>query len=97
MRVRVLLFGVLKERIGRAEQELELPTGARVAEVVAWASGVMLDGGLLRSTAVAVNREYVAVETELRDGDEVALLPPVSGGACEVRFGFPSRLINGCT
>ncbi len=86
MRVRVLLFGVLKERIGKAEQELELPPGARVEEVVAWASGVMLDGGLLRSTAVAVNREYAAAGTELRDGDEVALLPPVSGGACDVRL-----------
>jgi molybdopterin converting factor small subunit len=36
--------------------------------------------GLLQRSAVAVNREYVGWETKLHDGDEVALLPPVSGG-----------------
>ena len=81
MRVRVLLFGVLKERIGGAERELELPEGARAAEVLGWLRGELDDAGLLRSVAVAVNREYARVDVELREGDEVALLPPVSGGA----------------
>nr|WP_232298866.1 MoaD/ThiS family protein [Granulicella tundricola] len=39
-------------------------------------------GGMMGSIAVAVNREYAGMETVLNDGDEVALLPPVSGGCC---------------
>ena len=80
MRVRVLLFGILKERLGAAERDLQLPAGARVAEVFAWAAATLPEGGLLRSTAAAVNREYAQAGTLLQDGDEVALLPPVSGG-----------------
>lgn len=87
MQVRVLLFGVLKDRLGGAEQAVELPTGARVADVTAWARRLLGEDGLIRSLAVAVNREYARPETELRDGDEVALLPPVSGG-CKATCGF---------
>jgi molybdopterin converting factor subunit 1 len=77
MRVQVLYFGVLKESLGRESEMVELPDGACVADVMArfeqeeWT----------RSIAVAVNREYARREDVLRDGDEVALLPPVSGGA----------------
>ena len=41
-----------------------------------------MDEGLWRSLAVAVNREYASQAVVLREGDEVALLPPVSGGCC---------------
>ncbi|GAC1359730.1 MAG: molybdopterin converting factor subunit 1 [Acidobacteriaceae bacterium] len=80
MRVRVLLFGVLTERLGGKERVVELAEQATVADVVAWARGLRLEEGLVRSLAVAVNREYAQTETRLSDGDEVALLPPVSGG-----------------
>ncbi len=78
--MRVLLFGVLKDRFGRAEETLELRTGASVAEVLLWARASMGDDGLLQSVAVAVNREYAGTGKALCEGDEVALLPPVSGG-----------------
>jgi molybdopterin converting factor small subunit len=49
-----------------------------------------LDERLWRSLAVAVNREYSPLNVVLRDGDEVALLPPVSGGL--LRFGCQARI-----
>jgi molybdopterin synthase catalytic subunit len=75
--VTVRLFAGLRERGGAAERELELPDDARVADV--WAELGLGDepAGLL----YAVNRRYVDREHVLADGDELALIPPVSGGA----------------
>ena len=78
MAVRVRLFAGLRERAGYAERQLEGVT--RVADVwPALALGDEPDGLLY-----AVNREYADPERELADGDEVALIPPVSGGAFRV-------------
>jgi molybdopterin converting factor subunit 1 len=79
MQVRVLYFGVLKDVAGHRSAVMELAEGASVAELVklhreASASAVW------DSIAVAVNQEYARVDDVLKDGDEVALLPPVSGG-----------------
>src|SRR3982750_2473602 len=75
--IRVRLFAGLREQAGWSERELE---AARVADV--WpALGLGEEpGGLL----YAVNREYADRDRELQDGDEVALIPPVSGGAFRV-------------
>lgn len=82
MRVRVLVFGVLKDFISEASAALELPEGARVRDLLDhYRKTMATHDELWRSLAVAVNREYVPVDYVLRDGDEVALLPPVSGGA----------------
>jgi molybdopterin synthase catalytic subunit len=77
VRVTVRLFAGLRERGGVAERELELPADAQVAD--AWAELGLGDepAGLL----YAVNRRYVDREHVLDDGDELALIPPVSGGA----------------
>ncbi|HEX2110700.1 MAG TPA: molybdenum cofactor biosynthesis protein MoaE [Gaiellaceae bacterium] len=77
MRVVVRLFAGLRERAGVAERTLDLPDGARVGDV--WAR---LDlGGEPDGLLYAVNKAYAARERELVEGDEVALIPPVSGGA----------------
>jgi molybdopterin synthase catalytic subunit len=75
--VRIRLFAALRERAGAGERELELPAGARVGDV--WSRLELGDepAGL----AYAVNREYADRDRPLEDGDEVALIPPVSGGA----------------
>ena len=75
MTVRVRLFAALRERAGYGERELE--GVARVADV--WPALGLGDepAGLL----YAVNREYAGADRALADGDEVALIPPVSGGA----------------
>ena len=78
MHVRVRLFAALRELAGTAERDLELPDGARVGDV--WARMPDLGAeppGLL----YAVNKEYVDAGRELADGDELAVIPPVSGGA----------------
>ena len=77
MRVVVKLFAGLRERAGTGERALDLGDGARVAEV--WPALAL--GGEPDGLLYAVNREYAEHDAVLRDGDEVALIPPVSGGA----------------
>lgn len=81
MRVHVLFFGVLKDLTGRATETLEVPDGARVSEVLnQLRTSMERFRECEKSLAVAVNAEYVTADDILRDGDEVAFLPPVSGG-----------------
>jgi molybdopterin converting factor subunit 1 len=81
MRVRVLYFGVLKDVFGRGFEEMELVGGASVADLIAACRGRYAGAReIWDSMAVAVNQEYARAEMVLREGDEVALLPPVSGG-----------------
>ncbi len=81
--VRVRLFAILRERAGEGSLELELPAGASVADALrALALRPALAGVLDRMPLrTAVNRGYSEPATLLRDGDELALIPPVSGGA----------------
>jgi molybdopterin synthase catalytic subunit len=82
MRVTVLFFGVLKEMLSSESQTLELPQGATVDAVLGHYSALLPQQPKLWSTlAIAVNQSYAPSGCLLRDGDEVALLPPVSGGA----------------
>lgn len=82
MRVHVLVFGVLKDLIPDASTILELEDGARVRDVMShFRRAFPQNEQLWTSVAAAVNREYAQAGQALREGDEVALLPPVSGGA----------------
>jgi len=82
MRVRVLFFGGLKDLMGKASDLLDLPDGASVRDVLAhYLSEVPRMRESVSSLAVAVNQEYAGAETKLKSDDEVALLPPVSGGS----------------
>jgi molybdopterin synthase catalytic subunit/molybdopterin converting factor small subunit len=82
MQIRVLFFGILKDVLGRSSETLDLPDGARLGAVVThYASQVPRLESLLPSVAFSVNQEYSVPDQLLRAGDEVALLPPVSGGA----------------
>jgi molybdopterin synthase catalytic subunit len=79
VRVTVRLFAALRERAGASRRELELPAGATAGDVFA-ALGI---GAEPQGLAYAVNREYADRTAALADGDEVALIPPVSGGEAE--------------
>ena len=81
MRVRMRLFGPLKEVAPTANEWRELPEGETVAGLLVFLHGEgMLPEKLLKASAVAVNQEYAQPNHILLDGDEVAILPPVSGG-----------------
>ncbi|HEY7258934.1 MAG TPA: molybdenum cofactor biosynthesis protein MoaE [Gaiellales bacterium] len=77
MRITVRLFAALRERAGWSEREVEIPEGASVADV--WLRLEL--GDEPPGLAYARNREYAAREDALAAGDEVAVIPPVSGGA----------------
>jgi MoaE-MoaD fusion protein len=90
MQVRILPFGISKEWLGASVATMELPDGATVADFLVrlrqdlperMTGPGQLD--VLRGIAVSVNAEYATAGQVLRDGDEVGLLPPVSGGAGE--------------
>jgi molybdopterin converting factor subunit 1 len=93
MRVRVLFFGVLKDALGREGESLQLGEGATVATLLeVYRRRTPGRGALWSTLAVAVNQQYAPADEVLREGDEVALLPPVSGGSgrrqgCEAEAG----------
>jgi molybdopterin synthase catalytic subunit/molybdopterin converting factor small subunit len=84
MRVTVLFFGVLKEMLQGESQALDLPAGSTVDAVLNhYRERLPQQPKLWSSLAIAVNQSYAVTGCLLRDGDEVALLPPVSGGCSE--------------
>jgi molybdopterin synthase catalytic subunit len=95
MRVRVLFFGVLKDLAGKSADEIELREGSRVSDVLQhYRTQAPEIGKLFSSIALAVNQQYAGPDTILKASDEVALLPPVSGGtagaAGEIHAGQPA-------
>lgn len=80
MNIRVKLFASLREAAGRTTIDLTLPDDATVADALAALDGQLRLTARGTRVALAVNRRYVEPDAGLRDGDELALLPPVSGG-----------------
>jgi MoaE-MoaD fusion protein len=81
MQVRILFFGVLKDLAGRGSDLLTLPDEATAGDVLEhYEMRIASFKGKLSSIAVSVNQEYAGPDVKLHSGDEVALLPPVSGG-----------------
>jgi MoaE-MoaD fusion protein len=82
MRARVLFFGVLKELVGRTAEDAEFPEGTDLRAVFeAYALRYPALGEMARCIVMARNQEFAELSTPLGEGDEVAFLPPVSGGA----------------
>ena len=93
MHVVVRLFAGMRERVGKPSINLDLPAGASVADAV---TAVAREAKAREANAnwceyahlmTAINDEYVSMDKKLCDGDELALIPPVSGGQCEVPGG----------
>jgi molybdopterin synthase catalytic subunit len=84
MLIRVLFFGMLRDFVGRPAEESEFPSGADLRAVFdRYAERYPRLRELAPSIVIARNQEFAEPSTPLADGDEVAFLPPVSGGACE--------------
>ena len=81
MQVRVLFFGILKDIAGRSSDVLTLPDHATAGAVLEhYEQHMSALHGMGSSVAISVNEEYATPDIRLHSGDEVALLPPVSGG-----------------
>lgn len=81
MKIRLLHFASFREAVGRDEEAKDLPEGARISDL--WAAlsrEVPLFSRFPSMPPAAVNREHATRDAVLRDGDEVAFLPPVAGG-----------------
>jgi molybdopterin converting factor subunit 1 len=81
MKVKVKFFASYKEALGKDEIDLELDDDSNVSKLL---DILRKDhpklGNLMETLVVSVNLEYADYEKKLKEGDEVALLPPVSGG-----------------
>ncbi len=81
MRVTVVLFATYRDLAGASELELELPAEARAADAVARIRQRSRGAAQLpEAPVIAVNCSYAPLDRPLRDGDEIAILPPVAGG-----------------
>ena len=81
MRVRLLYFAVLRDITGTSEETVEMPEGTRAQEL--WdrlRNKHKALAGYDKPPMTAVNESYVPADEMLRDGDEVAFIPPVAGG-----------------
>jgi len=89
MKITVRYFAGHRDITGNAEEQLDLESGATVGAV--WELLVERHprlGGYSGRLLYAVNQEFATLATELHDGDELAFIPPVSGGLRIVDFGF---------
>jgi molybdopterin synthase catalytic subunit len=84
--INVRLFAGLRERAGTDRLQIELPEDAKVADVLAAMATTAVGELKPRECVVAVNREYASADEPVNAGDEVALVPPVSGGESPVRY-----------
>lgn len=77
MSIKVKFFARMRDEAGRSDGEVSFVEGISIAEL--W-SQLVDDVAYPESVMVAVNMEYVSGELDLKDGDEVAFFPPVTGG-----------------
>lgn len=93
MQVRVVYFGILREMAGNERESVELNNSARLADLYSQLQARIPGlGKFANSIALSINYEYANLGALLHDGDEVALLPPVSGGTAESAESSPGSV-----
>lgn len=78
--VKIKFFALGRELIGQSELEMDLPENANILTLIERLKNDYPRFARLNSYLIAVNMEYSGMDTQLKDGDEVAIIPPVSGG-----------------
>jgi molybdopterin synthase catalytic subunit/molybdopterin converting factor small subunit len=92
MQVRTLFFGMLKDLAGRSSDLLNLPERATVGDVVShYEKDIPRLGELAASIAISINQEFAGPDSQLKEGDEIAFLPPVSGGLSDRESDLQAR------
>src|SRR5271166_4058032 len=82
MRVRVLFFGMLRELVGRPSEDVDFPEGSDLRAIFeSYAARFPRLRELASSIVVAHNQQFASLSTSVSEGDEIAFLPPVSGGS----------------
>lgn len=82
MHVKVLFFGMLRDLVGRSEEQIEVDEGSRLSSIFEhYTRRFPRLEEMASSIVVAQNQEFASPEAHIREGDEIALLPPVSGGS----------------
>jgi molybdopterin converting factor subunit 1 len=95
VRIRVLFFGVLRDVTGLREDSIEVPEGGRAAGVFEhYSARFPRLGEMSASIVLAVNQKFCAPSVPLSDGDELAFLPPVSGGSDSHYFALTRETID---
>ena len=95
MRIRVLFFGVLRDVTGLREDSIDVPAGGLASSVFDhYAAQFPKLGEMSRSIVLAVNQKFCAPTVPLQDGDELAMLPPVSGGSSANYFALTRETID---
>lgn len=80
IKIRLMTFGITRDMLGSSALELELPQGAKVSDLQRLLHDRFPALNRLASLLIAVNETYAAPELILHENDEIALIPPVSGG-----------------
>lgn len=84
MKIKILFFGLLKDMVGRSDDTVNFPQGTCARDVLFYyAKKNPRFNAMILSFAISVNQEYAPQDRVLQDGDEVGILPPVSGGSTE--------------
>lgn len=95
MRIRVLFFGVLRDVTGLSEDSIEIPDGGRAAAIFEqYSARFPRLGEMSQSIVLAVNQNFCPPSAPLSDGDELAFLPPVSGGSGDNFFALTRERID---
>ncbi|CAN5132468.1 molybdopterin converting factor subunit 1 [soil metagenome] len=80
MNYKILLFGITKDIIGKPEIDLDFPSSVKVNDILSKLKAEYPALKSLNSLVVAVNNEYAETDETVKEADEIALIPPVSGG-----------------
>lgn len=95
IRIQIKYFAIIRERLGRSDERKDVASGSTAGDVLALIAGdAPVLAGLMPAVMVMVNQEYAARDQVLHDGDELALIPPVSGGADERWFRVQREAID---